>query len=96
MSKKALEILRILENNYCKKIIEYVRNNPNVCVKEIYIKVRLSDHSTTSFYVGKLHKLGILNKERNGKYVLHTINEEKINKITLLTKKLEKLCLKES
>lgn len=86
-TKKAHLVFRAINHKLRHKILELLDQNDKITVTEIYIALRL-EQSVASQHLAILRSAGIVTTKRNGKYILYSINYEKLN---LIQKKAEEL-----
>jgi len=79
--KAAALVLRAVTNKTRIKIIDYLRANGKTTVTKLYIGLRM-EQSVVSQHLAILRKVGVLNMNRDGKFVHYSINDTRINKIT--------------
>jgi ArsR family transcriptional regulator, virulence genes transcriptional regulator len=85
--KKAAMILRALNHKLRQQVIETIHENKRLTVTQLYVKLRL-EQSVASQHLAILRKAGILSPKRDGKFVLYSINNEKIGAINQFSKDL--------
>lgn len=76
------DILRALAHPLRIKILEYIDQNENINVNNIYTTLGL-EQSLTSQHLSILRRAGIVETERNGKFIIYNINYDKINSSVL-------------
>lgn len=86
---KAVFALRAINNPLRKKIIDFINDNPNIIVSEIYKKLRL-EQSVTSQHLAILRKANYLTGTRNGQKIHYTVNEERFAEVRDLINKMNK------
>ena len=74
--KKAAMVLRSLNHTLRQKVIKTIHENKKITVTELYVKMRL-EQSLASQHLAILRKAGIVSTERDGKFILYTINKER-------------------
>ena len=74
-------ILQVLNHNGRKQIIRLLEENDSLTVTEIYIKMRLTQ-SETSTHLSLMRKAGLVKAKREGKYVLYSLDQERVGNIT--------------
>ncbi len=72
-----------------KQIIELLLQNGKMNVTQIFNKINLIQ-AETSHHLMMLHECGVLNRVREGKSVMYSVNEENLEKILKLSEKLKK------
>ena len=78
--KKASLILRSLNHKLRQQIIKIISDDEKLTVTEIYVKLRL-EQSVASQHLAILRKAGVVNTQREGKFIFYTINVERIKVI---------------
>lgn len=81
--KQAKSVLRALDHPLRSKILDAIREVGKINVTDLYVKLRL-EQSVASQHLNILRKVGIVNSDRDGKFVYYTVCNERINKITEL------------
>ncbi|MEM8527597.1 MAG: metalloregulator ArsR/SmtB family transcription factor [Bacteroidota bacterium] len=71
------EILRALAHPLRMKILEFIDQNDEINVNKIYNTLRL-EQSITSQHLRILRLAGLVETERNGKYIYYSINYDRI------------------
>lgn len=85
--KKAITTLKALDHNLRQDILTFIRNNPNTPVTNIYVKLRI-EQSVTSQHLGILRKAGVLKTERDGKNILYSVNQARIDALIKLSNQI--------
>ncbi len=81
--KKASLVLRALNHKLRQQIIRMLDEKRKMTVTDIYIQLRL-EQSVVSQHLAILRRAGVVQTEREGKYIYYLINYERlahINKI---------------
>ncbi len=81
--KKAALILRAVNHKLRQQLIKLIDEEKRITVTEIYVRLRL-EQSVASQHLAILRKAGIVNTEREGKFIFYLVNYkrlEDINKI---------------
>lgn len=78
--RKSLLILRALNHPVRLKIIESILENGSLTVTEIYSKIDV-EQSVTSQHLVVLKSAKIVSSTRNGKFMIYTINEDRLAEI---------------
>ena len=71
------EVLRALAHPLRMKILEFIDQNEMINVNKIYNTLKL-EQSITSQHLRILRMAGLVNTEREGKFIHYSINYEKI------------------
>lgn len=85
--KKASMVLRALNHKLRQQIIKTIHDSKRLTVTELYVKLRL-EQSVASQHLAILRKAGIVNTNREGKFIYYTINSSRIEAINDFVKKL--------
>ncbi|WP_336783662.1 metalloregulator ArsR/SmtB family transcription factor [Paenibacillus illinoisensis] len=99
---KPVDIFKALANESRIQILEWLKNpeahflpqegidlvEVGVCVSQITSKMNMNQ-STASQYLSILHRVGLINAKRIGKWTYYTRNEDAINQIGLYLQKGE-------
>ena len=87
--KKAALVLRALNHKLRQQIIRTINENKKLTVTDLYVKLRL-EQSVASQHLAILRKTGIVNTEREGKFIYYTINSARIEAINEFVRNLLK------
>lgn len=85
--RKAVLVLRAVNHKLRQRIIELLEDNKKMTVTEIYIKLRL-EQSVASQHLAILRRAGVVNTERQGKYIYYSLNQERLSQISRLIEEL--------
>lgn len=85
--RKAVLVLRAVNHKLRQRIIELLEENEKMTVTEIYIKLRL-EQSVASQHLAILRRAGVVNTERQGKYIYYSLNSERLSQISRLIEEL--------
>jgi DNA-binding transcriptional ArsR family regulator len=85
--KKASLVLRALNHKLRQQIIKTIHESEKLTVTELYVKLRL-EQSVASQHLAILRKAGIVNTQREGKFIFYTINSSRIEAINQFVKSL--------
>ena len=85
--KKASLILRAINHKLRQQILKLIDESGKITVTEIYVKLRL-EQSVASQHLAILRKAGIVNTERDGKFIFYTVNYKRIDEISQFVKDL--------
>ena len=85
--KKGALVLRALNHKLRQQIIALIETEQKITVTEIYVKLRL-EQSVASQHLAILRKAGIVNTQRDGKFIYYTVNHTRIVQITEITESL--------
>jgi DNA-binding transcriptional ArsR family regulator len=85
--KKAAMVLRALNHKLRQQLLKLIEDERRITVTEIYVRLRL-EQSVASQHLAILRKAGIVNTEREGKFIFYTVNYKRIDEITQFVKDL--------
>lgn len=78
--RKAVIILRAVNHKLRQDIINLLEENEKMTVTDLYVKLRL-EQSVASQHLAILRRAGVVNTERNGKFIYYYLNEERLEQI---------------
>ena len=81
--KKAALVLRALNHKLRQQILTLVETEKKITVTEIYVRMRL-EQSVASQHLAILRRAGIVNTQRDGKFIYYNVNYKRIDEITSL------------
>lgn len=79
--KKAAMVLRSLNHKLRQQILKLIDDSGKMTVTEIYVKLRL-EQSVASQHLAIMRRAGIVNTERDGKFIYYTVNSDRLNEIS--------------
>lgn len=85
--RKVVLILRAIGHDLRKKIVDLLRENETMNVTDIYVKLRI-EQSVASQHLAILRKAGIVLTKRNGKFIYYTLNNDRLNEVSILVEQL--------
>jgi DNA-binding transcriptional ArsR family regulator len=85
--RKVVLILRAIGHDLRKKMVGLLRENEQMNVTDIYVKLRI-EQSVASQHLAILRKAGIVLTTRNGKFINYTLNYERLAEVSVLIEKL--------
>src|ERR1700744_1302708 len=85
--KKVALTLRALNHKLRQQLINLIDEEKKITVTEIYVRLRL-EQSVASQHLSILRKAGIVNTERDGKFIYYTINHKRIEEINQFVQSL--------
>jgi len=85
--KKAHNVIRALNHKMRQDIIKLIEQNEKMSVTEIYTKLNI-EQSVASSQLKILRLEKILNTERDGKNILYSVNNQRINEIESICQNL--------
>ncbi len=87
--KKAALILRALNHKLRQQLLKLIDEEKKITVTEIYVRLRL-EQSVASQHLAILRKAGIVNTERDGKFIYYLINYKRVDELTKLVNDMAK------
>jgi DNA-binding transcriptional ArsR family regulator len=78
--KKACLVLRSLNHEGRKEIIELIHSNKQMMVTDIYRQLKM-EQSLTSSFLSLLRKAGAVNTRREGQAIYYSLNYERLLEI---------------
>jgi DNA-binding transcriptional ArsR family regulator len=85
--KKAALILRAINHKLRMQILKLVHAHKKLTVTEIYVKLRL-EQSVASQHLAILRRAGLVNTEREGKFIYYSVNHDRLAELQRLSKEL--------
>lgn len=85
--KKAAGVLRAVNHKLRQSIIRLLEDNSKMTVTEIYVKLRL-EQSVASQHLAILRNAGVVQTERDGKFIYYSLNEDRIAELADLVEEL--------
>lgn len=85
--KKAALVLRALNHKLRQQILSLIDGDKRITVTQIYVKMRL-EQSVASQHLAILRRAGIVNTERQGKFIYYTVNFNRIDEINRISNEL--------
>lgn len=85
--KKAALVLRALNHKLRQQLLKLIEEEKKITVTEIYVRLRL-EQSVASQHLAILRKAGIVNTERDGKFIFYTVNFKRLEEISQFVKNL--------
>lgn len=79
--KKAALILRALNHKLRQQLLKLIEEEKKITVTEIYVRLRL-EQSVASQHLAILRKAGVVNTQRDGKFIYYIINHKRIEEIS--------------
>lgn len=87
--RKAVLVLRALNHKLRQQILQLIDSESKITVTEIYVKLRL-EQSVASQHLAILRRVGIVNTERDGKFIYYTVNHKRLDEINEFIEQLVK------
>lgn len=85
--KKAALVLRSLNHKLRQQILALIETEKRITVTEIYVRLRL-EQSVASQHLAILRRAGIVNTQRDGKFIYYTVNYKRIEEINQFVEQL--------
>lgn len=85
--KKAALILRALNHKLRQQILDLIHSEKKITVTEIYVRMRL-EQSVASQHLAILRKSGIVETQRDGKFIYYSVNFSRIDDINRIVAEL--------
>lgn len=85
--RKAVLVLRAVNHDLRRSIIDLLEEHKQMTVTEIYIKLRL-EQSVASQHLAILRRAGIVNTHRDGKFIYYSLNKVRISEISKIIEDL--------
>ena len=85
--RKAVLVLRAVNHKLRQRMIDLLEENKRMTVTDIYIKLRL-EQSVASQHLAILRKAGVVETDRQGKYIYYSLGHERLNQISRLVEEL--------
>ncbi|MBC7775391.1 MAG: helix-turn-helix transcriptional regulator [Phycisphaerae bacterium] len=85
--RKAALVLRAVNHKLRQKMLDLLDENKRMTVTEIYVKLRL-EQSVASQHLAILRSAGVVQTERNGKFIFYSVNRSRIGQISSLVEEL--------
>lgn len=78
--KKAALVFRAINHPLRKQILMLLHQSVRMTVTEVFIKLRL-EQSVASQHLAILRKAGLVNTERQGKYIFYSVNYARVKQL---------------
>ena len=85
--RKAVLVLRAVNHKLRQRIIDLLEDNETMTVTDIYIKLRL-EQSVASQHLAILRRAGVVNTERQGKFIYYSLDTDRLAQISRLVEEL--------
>ncbi len=79
--KKAVLVLRALNHKLRQRILDLIDQGGRLTVSEIYVKLRI-EQSVASQHLAILRRAGVVNTEREGKFIFYSLNVERMKQVS--------------
>lgn len=81
--RKAVLVLRAVNHKLRQRMIHLLEDHEGMTVTDIYVKLRL-EQSVASQHLAILRRAGVVQTERQGKFILYSLNKDRIAQISRL------------
>ena len=85
--RKAALVLRAVNHKLRQRMLDLLDENKRMTVTEIYVKLRL-EQSVASQHLAILRSAGVVQTERNGKFIFYSVNRNRLGQISSLVEEL--------
>ncbi len=85
--RKAVLVLRAVNHKLRQRMIDLLDENKRMTVTEIYVKLRL-EQSVASQHLAILRKAGVVQTERNGKFIFYSLDKSRLGHISTIVEDL--------
>jgi len=85
--RRSVLVLRAINHNLRQEMIALLEESGKLTVTDIYIKLRL-EQSVASQHLAILRRAGILNTDREGKFIYYSLNKNRIQEISTFIEEL--------
>ena len=85
--RKAALVLRAINHTLRQRMIDLLDENKRMTVTEIYVKLRL-EQSVASQHLAILRKVGVVQTERNGKFIFYSLDKSRLGHISTVVEDL--------
>ncbi len=85
--RRSVLILRAVNHHLRQQMIQLLEEEDKLTVTEIYIKLRL-EQSVASQHLAILRRAGVVDTEREGKYIYYTLDKDRIGEISSFIEEL--------
>lgn len=81
--RKAVLVLRAVNHKLRQRIISLLEEKERLTVTDIYVKLRL-EQSVASQHLAILRRAGVVQTEREGKFIFYSLNHDRLDQISEL------------
>ncbi len=85
--RKAVLVLRAVNHKLRQQIMELLEENEKMTVTDLYVKLRL-EQSVASQHLAILRRAGIVDTERQGKFIYYRVQKTRVADIASIVKML--------
>lgn len=79
--RKAVLVLRAVNHKLRQRMIDLLDEKKRMTVTEIYVKLRL-EQSVASQHLAILRNAGVVQTERNGKFIFYSLDKSRLDHIS--------------
>ncbi len=85
--RKAVLVLRAVNHKLRQRMLDLLEENQRMTVTDIYVKLRL-EQSVASQHLAILRKSGVVQTEREGKFIFYSLDKSRLTQISDLVEDL--------
>ncbi len=85
--RKAVLVLRAVNHKLRQRMIDLLEENQRMTVTDIYVKLRL-EQSVASQHLAILRKAGVVQTDRQGKFIYYGLDKNRLTQISQLVEDL--------
>lgn len=85
--RKAVLVLRAVNHKLRQRMLDLLEENQRMTVTDIYVKLRL-EQSVASQHLAILRKSGVVQTEREGKFIFYSLDKKRLTQISDLVEDL--------
>ncbi|MEK7253513.1 MAG: metalloregulator ArsR/SmtB family transcription factor [Bacteroidota bacterium] len=85
--RKAVMVLRAINHKLRQRMIDLLEEYEKMTVTDIYIKLRL-EQSVASQHLAILRRAGVVQTERQGKFIFYSLDKDRLSQISQLVEEL--------
>jgi DNA-binding transcriptional ArsR family regulator len=85
--RKAVLVLRAVNHKLRQRMIDLLEENQRMTVTDLYVKLRL-EQSVASQHLAILRKAGVVQTERDGKFIYYSLDKSRIGQISNMVEEL--------
>lgn len=78
--KKSALVLRAINHNLRRQMLQLLHQNARMTVTQIYVKLRL-EQSVASQHLAILRQANFVNTERQGKFIFYSVNYPRVKQV---------------
>lgn len=87
-SEQSFKLFRALNHKLRRSMLELLEKNEKLTVTDTYVKLRV-EQSVASQHLAILRKAGLVNTERQGKFIFYSVNQERLTAIEEMMKAMD-------